>query len=222
MTTEAVKVRDRIKSLRRVRASDLIPHPKNWRRHPKAQQKAMRAALSEIGYADALLVRETKKGLQLIDGHLRAELDPDQKVPVLVLDVTAKEADKLLATFDPITGMAETDIEQLSALAGTLDFEVPELADMVADGLWSRILRYNRPNAFSISEDSIIPSTSQFIARRRNRSKVLMKLVVCLVRISVPYKSSDSPPSSRKSMLINIRANTSQSPPADCLNKSSI
>ena len=133
MATETATIRDRVKSLRRVRARDLIPHPKNWRRHPQAQQTAMRAALSEIGYADALLVRETKKGLQLIDGHLRAELDPDQKVPVLVLDVTAQEADKLLATFDPITGMAATDVEQLSALAGTLDFEAPELADMVAD-----------------------------------------------------------------------------------------
>ena len=60
--------RDRIKSLRRVRAGDLLPNPRNWRRHPPAQIQAMRAALSEIGYADALLVRETKKGLQLIEG----------------------------------------------------------------------------------------------------------------------------------------------------------
>ena len=115
-----------------MRAGDLIPHPKNWRRHPAGQVAVMRAALTEIGFADALLVRETKKGLQIIDGHLRAELNPDQKVPVLVLDVTAKEADKLLATFDPIAAMAETDIERLSALAGTLDFDVPELGDLVA------------------------------------------------------------------------------------------
>jgi hypothetical protein len=30
----------------------------------------------------------------------------DQPIPVLVLDVTAEEADKLLATFDPIGAMA--------------------------------------------------------------------------------------------------------------------
>ena len=108
MTKEAATVRDRIKSLRRVRAGDLIPHPKNWRRHPAGQAAAMRAALTEIGFADALLVRETKKGLQIIDGHLRAELNPDQKVPVLVLDVTAKEADKLLAPFDRMRARAET------------------------------------------------------------------------------------------------------------------
>jgi hypothetical protein len=32
-------IRDRIKDLRRVRAGDLRPHPKNWRTHPKAQQE---------------------------------------------------------------------------------------------------------------------------------------------------------------------------------------
>ncbi len=126
-------IQDRIKSLRRVRAGDLIPHPRNWRRHPEIQVKAMRAALSEIGYADALLVRETNKGLQLIDGHLRAELDPDQKVPCLVLDVTAAEANKLLATFDPITGLAECDATALADLAGSLEFEMPDLDELVSD-----------------------------------------------------------------------------------------
>ena len=36
-------VRNRIKELRYVRAGDLIPNPKNWRRHPKAQRDALRA-----------------------------------------------------------------------------------------------------------------------------------------------------------------------------------
>ena len=129
---ESAVARDRIKSLRRVRAGDLIPNPRNWRRHPPAQIQAMRAALSEIGYADALLVRETKKGLQLIDGHLRAGIEPEQKVPVLVLDVTAKEANKLLATLDPLAGMAELDVEALTALSGVIEFEAPELEELVS------------------------------------------------------------------------------------------
>ena len=82
-----MRIRDRIKELRRVPAKDLIPHPRNWRVHPQAQQDALRGILAEVGYADALLVRETEQGLQLIDGHLRAETTPDQEVPVLVLDV---------------------------------------------------------------------------------------------------------------------------------------
>ena len=79
-----MRIRDRVKELRRVKASELLPNPKNWRVHPPAQADAMRGVLAEIGYADALLVRETSDGLMLIDGHLRAEVTPDMEVPVLV------------------------------------------------------------------------------------------------------------------------------------------
>ncbi|MHC4181694.1 MAG: ParB N-terminal domain-containing protein, partial [Planctomycetota bacterium] len=72
-----MKIRDRIKSLRRVKASDLLPHPANWRTHPQAQQDAMRGVLDEIGWAGACLVRETPDGLQLIDGHLRGDIAGD-------------------------------------------------------------------------------------------------------------------------------------------------
>src|SRR5690606_32314336 len=116
-------IRDRITDLRRVRAGDLRPSPKNWRRHPETQRRAMKAALAEIGFADALLVRETGEGLELIDGHLRADLDPEQQVPVLVLDVDEQEAGKLLATLDPLAGMAEADLEALKLLSAELDFQ---------------------------------------------------------------------------------------------------
>src|SRR5215469_11330647 len=103
-----VKIRDRIKELRRVKAKDLLPNPKNWRRHPKAQAEALRGLLTEVGYADALLARELPEGkLMLIDGHLRAETTPDMMVPVLVLDVNEEEADKLLLTLDPLAGLAQ-------------------------------------------------------------------------------------------------------------------
>ena len=52
-----MKIRDRIKELRRVKAGRLRPHPNNWRVHPKDQQDALRGLLAEIGYADALLAR---------------------------------------------------------------------------------------------------------------------------------------------------------------------
>jgi hypothetical protein len=65
-----------------VRARDLLPNPKNWRRHPKVQANALRGLLNEIGIADALLARELPDGrLQLIDGHLRAATMPDEEVP---------------------------------------------------------------------------------------------------------------------------------------------
>lgn len=91
-------IRDRVVELRRVPVRDLLPNPRNWRRHPPAQPAALRGALDEIAYADALLARETDTGLELIDGHLRAETTPEAVVPVLVLDVTEAEAYKLLAS----------------------------------------------------------------------------------------------------------------------------
>jgi hypothetical protein len=112
-----MKFRDRIKELRRVPASQLKPNPKNWRTHPKAQQDALRGILAEVGYADALLARETPEGgLMLIDGHLRAETTPDALVPVLVLDVDESEAAKILATLDPLAAMAGADAGKLDEL----------------------------------------------------------------------------------------------------------
>lgn len=112
-----IRIRDRIRELRRIRAKDLVVHPKNWRIHPKAQAAALRGLLAEIGYADALLARELPDGrLQLIDGHLRAETTPSAMVPVLILDVSEEEANKILLTLDPLASMAESDSERLQAL----------------------------------------------------------------------------------------------------------
>ena|SRR5258705_2413805 len=75
---EGMRIRDRIREPRRVPAGELLPHAKNWRRHPPAQAAALRGLLKELGYAAALIARETAEGkLELIDGHLRAETTPD-------------------------------------------------------------------------------------------------------------------------------------------------
>jgi hypothetical protein len=118
---EPIQIRDRIKELRRIRARELLPHPKNWRRHPQAQVAALRGLLDEIGYADAVLARELPDGrLMLIDGHLRKETTPDAQIPVLVVDVTEAEAEKILATLDPLAAMAESDSERIKALVATV------------------------------------------------------------------------------------------------------
>ena len=128
-----MKIRDRIRELRRVPASQLLPNPKNWRTHPKAQQDALRGVLAEVGLADAVLARELADGsLMLIDGHLRAETLADAKVPVLVLDVTEAEADKLLATIDPLAAMAETDGAKFDELLRTVNTSSEALQQMLA------------------------------------------------------------------------------------------
>jgi len=131
-------IRDRIKELRRVKASELRANPRNWREHPKAQQEALRGVLEEVGYADALLARETDDGLELIDGHLRADITPDAEVPVLILDVTAEEADKILATLDPLAAMAEANKDKLGELLRGLETENAGVQNLL-DGLGESI-----------------------------------------------------------------------------------
>jgi ParB-like chromosome segregation protein Spo0J len=130
-----MQIRDRIKELRRVKASQLQPHPKNWRTHPKAQRDALCGVLAEIGYADALLARELPDGaLQLIDGHLRAETTPDMEVPVLIVDLDDAEAAKLLALHDPLAGMAEPDNDMLADLLASVQTE-NDAMQAVLDGM---------------------------------------------------------------------------------------
>jgi len=128
-----MKIRDRIRELRRVPASELRPNPKNWRTHPQAQADALRGVLAEVGIADAVLARELDDGsLMLLDGHLRVETMGDQVLPVLVLDVNEAEGDKVLATLDPLAAMAEADAVKLDAILREVDTGSPELQAMLA------------------------------------------------------------------------------------------
>jgi hypothetical protein len=125
--------KDRIKELKRVKASELIPNPKNWRTHPIAQKNALSSVLDSIGYADAVLARETDDGLMLIDGHMRAELTPDEEIPVLVLDITEQESDLLLATHDPISAMAGKDDLILKNLLSDITAQSEPLNDLLTE-----------------------------------------------------------------------------------------
>ena len=129
-----MKIRDRIKELRRVKASELAPNPRNWRTHPKEQLDALRGLLSEVGFAGVELARELEDGtLQLIDGHARAEIAGDSEIPVVILDVTEEEANKILATFDPVGKMAGADPELLDSLLRDVQTGSEALAAMLAD-----------------------------------------------------------------------------------------
>lgn len=129
-----MQFRDRIKELRRVHSSMLRPNPRNWRTHPQAQQDALRGVLAEVGIADAVLARECEDGgLMLLDGHLRVETLPDAEIPVLILDVTEAEGDKILATLDPLAAMAEADANKLDELLREVETGSQALADMLTE-----------------------------------------------------------------------------------------
>lgn len=129
-----MNIRDRIKELRRVPANELRPNPKNWRTHPEKQLNAIRGVLAEVGFAGAELARELEDGtLELIDGHARAEVAGTAEVPVLVLDVNEAEANKILATFDPIGAMAESDAAKLDSVLREVETANEDLSQMIAD-----------------------------------------------------------------------------------------
>jgi len=130
-----MELRSRIKELRTVDSSELVSHPGNWRDHPKAQADALAGVLREVGIADALLAYESPRNggkLTLIDGHLRKDSTPG-KWPVLVLDVSDAEADYLLATFDPLTSMAQADKAALDALLSSVQSGEAAVQAMLAE-----------------------------------------------------------------------------------------
>src|SRR6266571_1215605 len=110
-------IRNRIVRHVRVRAGDLVPHELNPRVHSDAQRRALEMLYEEIGFARSLLVYPLADGrLKLIDGHLRAAMNPDQEVDVEVLDVNDTEARALLLAIDPLAQIATTDTDALDKL----------------------------------------------------------------------------------------------------------
>ena len=123
--------KDRIKKLQRVKAGDLRANPKNWRIHPDEQRAAMQGLLESVGFSNAILAYEDGGELTIIDGHLRADLDPNVKVPVLILDVTAEEADVLLASYDPIAAMGLADQAKHDELLASVSTENEAVASLL-------------------------------------------------------------------------------------------
>lgn len=116
--------RDRIIDFRRVKASELLPSPRNWRVHNEVQRGAVAELLAQLGYVDAVIARQLADGrLELIDGHLRAGMDPNQKIPTLITDLDEEEAGLALATLDPVAELADVDGVKLRELLATIDVE---------------------------------------------------------------------------------------------------
>jgi hypothetical protein len=117
-----MQLRNRILRHVRVRAGDLVPHELNPRVHSDAQRRALQMLYDEIGFARSLLAYPLADGrLKLIDGHLRASMDPDQEVNVEVLDVNDAEARALLLAIDPLAQLAGYAAETLEQLRATVE-----------------------------------------------------------------------------------------------------
>lgn len=155
-------IKDRIREFRRVPASQLLPNPKNWRTHPEKQRNAIQGVLAEIGYADALLAREMPDGsLMLLDGHLRAETTPEQDVPVLILDLNDAEADKLLATLDPISAMAGKNDELFAELTAEMETSSAAVRELLDETLGEALADADLESA--ARQEPIIPQLFQIV-----------------------------------------------------------
>jgi DNA modification methylase len=124
-------IRNRIVETKRVKASTLLNHPSNWRVHPTKQKNALQGAVDDLGQVQAVTVRKTKKGLQLVDGHLRKELFGDQMITVNVTDLDDDEAKKALLTLDPLAAMAGRNSEALEKLMASVSFDNADLQKML-------------------------------------------------------------------------------------------
>jgi hypothetical protein len=116
-------------------AAELADNPGNWRKHPKAQTRALADALAEVGWAGACLYNERTK--RLIDGHARKSIaGKGERIPVLVGSWTPEQEAKILATLDPLASMAQTDGVKLSALLEGVNTDSEALGALL-DGMRS-------------------------------------------------------------------------------------
>lgn len=100
-----------------VAPASLLPHPQNWRTHPRAQVDALSGAIGEVGYVRSVTV--SKRSGRIIDGHLRVELavrDGVPRIPVEYVDLSEAEETLALATLDPLAALAGADKKNLDAI----------------------------------------------------------------------------------------------------------
>lgn len=116
--------KNRIVETAEMAVKDLKANPKNWRKHPQAQQNALTGVLDTVGWVQQVIWnRQTG---HLVDGHLRVELAAKRKektIPVNVVDLSPEEEAMILATFDPIAAMAEADRQMMAGLLQSIETE---------------------------------------------------------------------------------------------------
>lgn len=116
-------------------ANQFLAHELNARRHPGHQRDALRGSLNEVGWVAPVIV-SAKTG-KILDGHARIEeaLSKNEHglVPFVKVDVSENEERTILATFDPITGLATYEREALDALLHEVDIGDAALQTMLSE-----------------------------------------------------------------------------------------
>jgi len=115
-------------------ANQYLAHELNARRHPGKQREALIGSLNEVGWVAPVIV-SARTG-KLLDGHARIEetltKDEEAMIPFVKVDVSENEERTILASFDPITGLATYDREALDALLREVSTGEAALQEMLA------------------------------------------------------------------------------------------
>lgn len=113
-------------------ADQFTANPSNPRCHPQFQRDVMKSALETVGFVAPVI--EARNGY-LLDGHERvyqALGNDNAPVPYVVVDVDDDEANYVLATFDPITGLATYDRDILGELLETVNSDDAAVQQMLS------------------------------------------------------------------------------------------
>lgn len=143
-------------------ANQFLAHELNARRHPAKQREALRGSLNDLGFVAPVI--ESLRSGKVLDGHARIEealsRDEEMLVPFVQVELTEDEEAKMLAVFDPITGLAEYDKEALDSLLRDVTTGEPALQQMLSDLAKSNGL-YSGNDSASPGTDDAEPETSR-------------------------------------------------------------
>ncbi len=135
--------RNRIVEQHNVPTSEIAAHDLNWRAHPQVQEAALSGVLAEVGLVQSVVrnLRRVESGWPvgstptLVDGHLRLKLAVDagvETLPVVDVDLSPDEERLILASFDPISAMAQTNAELLAKVVDGLEARQAGLEELLA------------------------------------------------------------------------------------------
>ncbi len=114
-------------------AADFVLNPLNPKRHPDAQQAAIAAALSEIGWVTGVI--ENVRTGHLVDGESRVtealKNNANEVIPYIKVDLSLEEEKKVLLVFDRIGALALDDTERISELLSSITFESDALSGLL-------------------------------------------------------------------------------------------
>lgn len=114
-------------------ADQFTANPLNPRIHPQFQREVMQAALKTVGWIAPVI--ENKRTGYLVDGHERVmqALLNNESVPYVLVDLSPEEENQALATFDPITSLAQYDSVNMTALLSDLHVDEIALQQLLAN-----------------------------------------------------------------------------------------